>query len=338
MSIKDVFKMPKTVKITGRTSSITNSFVNGIIPVIEPNEKEIQKALEILGMNEDKITCAYCGDTCTEWDHFRPLVKGKKPTGYISEIHNLVPSCSKCNQSKGNQNWKEWMLSDAVLSPKTKQVRDLEEKIKRLERYESWGTPVKVDFEKIVGKYKWEQHWENCLKIHKIMQDSQELSDEIQAIVVSALKSETIEIKDCFREETSVNQKVEMIKNTSVKLEPSKIELTYANVSVIKNYTGRSVGLIVQNELKDILQSGKLSDDIIGWLQSESYSKQIFDMNFAILKKIDTSKNLKEQSLDHLGYSRYYAKPITIKDIKYLLTSQWYDRNKPYLIRWLESI
>ena len=31
-----VFKMPVPVKIKGRTSSITNAFVNGIIPVIEP--------------------------------------------------------------------------------------------------------------------------------------------------------------------------------------------------------------------------------------------------------------------------------------------------------------
>ena len=45
-------------------------------------------------------------------DHLRPLVKDKEPTGYISEIHNLVPSCGKCNQSKGNKEWKAWMRRD----------------------------------------------------------------------------------------------------------------------------------------------------------------------------------------------------------------------------------
>lgn len=104
--IKKVFKMPNPVKITGRTSSITNSFVNGIIPVVMPTEHEVEEALETLGMTEETICCSYCGDTCTEWDHFHPLIRDKQPTGYISEIHNLVPACSKCNESKGCRDWR----------------------------------------------------------------------------------------------------------------------------------------------------------------------------------------------------------------------------------------
>jgi NAD-dependent SIR2 family protein deacetylase len=99
MNVKSLFKMPTPVKITGRTSSITNAFVNGIIPCIAPAEEEIREVLEVLGMNA-AIRCAYCGNNYTEWDHFRPLIHNKRPTGYISEIHNLVPACGKCNQSK----------------------------------------------------------------------------------------------------------------------------------------------------------------------------------------------------------------------------------------------
>jgi hypothetical protein len=33
-----LFRMPRPVKITGRSSSITNSFINSIIPVIPPSE------------------------------------------------------------------------------------------------------------------------------------------------------------------------------------------------------------------------------------------------------------------------------------------------------------
>lgn len=122
--------MPAPVKITGRTSSITNAFVNGIIPVIEPTDEEIDDVLKTLGMNRKHVTCAYCGNPYTEWDHFRPLVKDKRPTGYISEIHNLVPACGKCNQSKGNKHWKTWMLSGAALSPYSRQIPDLEYRIK----------------------------------------------------------------------------------------------------------------------------------------------------------------------------------------------------------------
>lgn len=113
----------------GRSSSITNSFVNGIIPCIEPSDRELDEALSVLNMNRENVCCAYCGDGHTEWDHLNPLIINKEPTGYISEIHNLVPACSKCNQSKGNRNWKEWMLSDSKLSPKSRGITDLDRRI-----------------------------------------------------------------------------------------------------------------------------------------------------------------------------------------------------------------
>ena len=181
--MKDVFKMPKPVKIIGKTSTITNSFVNGIIPVIKPTEQEITDALEALGMTEDTICCAYCGDKYTEWDHFHPLVKGKKPTGYISEIHNLVPACGKCNQSKGNKYWREWMFSNAPRSPKTRKIKDLEERAEILEGYEKKYPCVKVDFIKIVGEDRWNKHWDNCQRIHKLMAESQKNLDDIKKLL-----------------------------------------------------------------------------------------------------------------------------------------------------------
>lgn len=54
--MKKIFKMPTPVKITGRTSSITNAFVNGIIPVIEPTDEEIEDVLQTLGMDKEHIT------------------------------------------------------------------------------------------------------------------------------------------------------------------------------------------------------------------------------------------------------------------------------------------
>ena len=166
---KNVFRMPTPVKITGRTSSITNAFVNGIIPVVEPTEAEIDDALATLGMTRESICCAYCGDTCTEWDHFRPLIVDKGPTGYISEIHNLVPACGKCNQSKGNKEWKKWMYSDASLSPKTRGITDINERCRKLEVYERKYAPTKLDFVEIVGKELWEKHWNNHEKLLELI-------------------------------------------------------------------------------------------------------------------------------------------------------------------------
>lgn len=171
--------MPKQMNITGRTSSITNAFVNGIIPSKEPTEKELTKCLEILELDRDNLKCAYCGEKATEWDHLRPIVKNKQPTGYISNIYNLVPSCGKCNQSKGNKYWKDWIESDAPQSPKgRKKIKDIGKRIERLKKYETWGNVKPIKFETIVGKDKvgkelWEVHWENHKNLCKIMRDSQ---------------------------------------------------------------------------------------------------------------------------------------------------------------------
>ena len=186
---KGVFSMPAPVTIMGRTSSITNAFVNGIIPVIEPSEEEIDEALKTLGMTQETVCCAYCGDPHTEWDHFRPLVVKKCPTGYISEIHNLVPACSKCNQSKGNKEWRKWICSDAKLSPKTRRISDIEDRIKRLEAYEEKYVPIKLNFEMIVGKDLWALHWKNHKELHQVMKECQKTSNIIKEKITEYLKT-----------------------------------------------------------------------------------------------------------------------------------------------------
>lgn len=188
MSIMNVFSMPKPVNITGRTSSITNSFVNGIIPSISPTEQELRKCLEILHLDPKELRCAYCGERYTELDHLRPIVSRKKPTGYITNIYNLVPACGKCNQSKGNKNWKDWMLSDAPLSPKTRGVKDIAEKISRLEEFEKWKEIEPIDFESLVGKELWSKHWDNCDKLHLMMKEAQEVAIQVKRKIDSQVK------------------------------------------------------------------------------------------------------------------------------------------------------
>lgn len=186
----DIFKMPVPVKIMGRTSSITNAFVNGIIPVVEPSESEIDEVLETLGMTRESICCAYCGDKYTEWDHFRPLIDNKKPTGYISEIYNLVPACGKCNQSKGNKNWKDWMFSDASLSPKTRGISDLDERAEKLEAFQNKYDVKQYDFESIVGAELWKKHWESWEALLRMMKESQKTSDKIKELIKSYVQQE----------------------------------------------------------------------------------------------------------------------------------------------------
>lgn len=197
MNYLPLFKMPKPMKITGRSSSITNSFINSIIPVIQPTNEQVKKALEILGMNYDSIQCSYCGAVASEWDHLRPLVKDKMPTGYVSEIHNLVPACGKCNQSKGNKPWADWMVSSATLSPKSRRVEDIEQRMERLREYEQWEEPTRVDFEQVVGSDLWKQHWENCEQVQSTMRHAQKTADMIKKKVVEYSDNQGIILLIC---------------------------------------------------------------------------------------------------------------------------------------------
>lgn len=181
--------MPRAVSIAGRTSTITNSFVNGIIPVVEPSDKEVEDALRVLGMIPDDVRCAYCGDPATEWDHLNPIVSGKKPTGFISEIHNLVPACGKCNQSKGGSDWREWIIGPAPLSPASRGMPNLEEKISRIAKYEERFQPVKLDFETIVDKGSWEEYWKVHAHLVEEMRRCDEIASRIRKTIADSFES-----------------------------------------------------------------------------------------------------------------------------------------------------
>lgn len=165
MEYLSLFRMPTPMKITGRSSSITNAFINSIIPIVPPTDEDVRNAFALLFMTPQSFQCAYCGGFASEWDHLRPLVKNKKPTGFISEIHNLVPSCGKCNQSKGNKEWSVWMLSNAKLSPTTRGIKDIPERIKRLEAYECSKAPTQIDLRLLLARmfgYSIKIIWKGC--------------------------------------------------------------------------------------------------------------------------------------------------------------------------------
>jgi hypothetical protein len=181
-----MFRMPSVQTMLSRKSSITNAFVCSIIPVVPPTEQEVGQALRILGMEPPNLRCAYCGDAYTEWDHLRPLVIKRRPTGYVSEIGNLVPSCGKCNQSKGNKEWRLWIESKAALSPGARNVPRLDEKIRRLEAYQKWRPVVRFEFESVVNKELWHRYWEDLEKVISALRDSQKLASEVKAAIIQA--------------------------------------------------------------------------------------------------------------------------------------------------------
>lgn len=181
-------QLPSPGSITGRASSITNAFFNAILPVHEPTREEVLEALRILAMDPDDIRCAYCGDRSTEWDHLRPLITNQLPTGYITEIANLMPACGKCNQSKGKRDWREWMISSSPLSPATRGIKDIDDRIRRIEQFTEWRTPLHFDFLSLVEPEAWQQHLSNWKSVLELLKQSQILAKDIRTTISQATR------------------------------------------------------------------------------------------------------------------------------------------------------
>ena len=178
-------KLPTAIKITSRSSSITNAFVNGIIPIIKPSPELLEKALSILEMSKDDVRCAYCGNEANQFDHFEPIVMNQRPRGYITEIHNLIPCCSTCNSSKSGKNWHEWIMGSSPKSPRGRKIKKIKERIEKIKIYEKWCHKfVRIfDFEEIINKEDWDLHWQNHDKLISMMKEMQSHSDKLKKVI-----------------------------------------------------------------------------------------------------------------------------------------------------------
>ena len=320
---KDVFNMPNPVTIMGRSSSITNSFVNGIIPSIKPTDAEIKKALQVLEQKEDDVRCVYCGDKKTEWDHLHPLIIGKKPTGYITEIANLVPACGKCNQSKGNTNWKEWMLSDAEKSPKTRKIPDINKRIQLIENYEKNFKTQKVDLEKIAGSQLWEKYMDAYESIISKMKAAQKIMDEIKEKSSNYFISSKKQPAHCTPSKPSPIHKF-----------PQKQSINFNGIMLpIYRNDNQSVQDFVKQTLTTLFKNNLLTDQMISLLQNKKYSTNNFGIQYSLLEK-DSAKIKDDQ-----GNLRYWKK---FKVGKFFVCSQWwkdkFDLYDSLIAQWLCSL
>ena len=187
------FSPPKSGRpgqILGRLSTITSEFWRAIAPSSQPTASDVREALDVLGMSPNTITCCYCGDKYSEWDHLRPMVENRLPTGFVTEIQNLVPSCGKCNQSKGSQHWKQWMLSSAKNSPASRKVADIDSRIEYLEKYEQWRIPTVIDFNTAAGHELWERYLTALKDVKKLLSSADGVAAEIRALVNRTLTTE----------------------------------------------------------------------------------------------------------------------------------------------------
>lgn len=175
-------KVPTNDTIKSRTSTVAKSLATSIIPRINPTEEELEQVKKFFSNRDGTLQCAYCSGIATEWDHFHPLVRDSKPTGYITDIYNLVPCCSKCNGSKGNKDWRDWLEKDSTnRSPKGRGISPatIDQNMKRLNDYEVWGNDriTIINFDDIPG---FKEYWKNYEKICKLLEEAQNQANDFK--------------------------------------------------------------------------------------------------------------------------------------------------------------
>ncbi|MCQ2211465.1 MAG: hypothetical protein MJZ34_14370 [Paludibacteraceae bacterium] len=109
-----------------------------------------------------------------------------------------------------------------------------------------------------------------------------------------------------------------------------KIESEVNDLNIASNrYSELKIGKIATIYLRNVLESGNITDLELAKLQTFEYSKDKFDIQYPLLVK------------EGINYEkdRYYKLPLFIKGQKYYMCSQWYEgeanNDRPYLIKWL---
>ena len=87
------------------------------------------------------------------------------------------------------------------------------------------------------------------------------------------------------------------------------------------------IGEVVKSVVRPLLVDGHCSDEEITWLTQYDYCHQMFGSSFPVLSLTRIKTN---------GVCRYYADPLMIDGRKYYLSSQWYERQRERLTRWID--
>lgn len=138
---RQLLQLPGTTVPSSQLSAIMRAFAAPMVPVFEWTVTEEAEAMRVLGMTPKRCWCAYCGDPATHWDHLYAVVEDDVPTGYATEIENLVPACGTCSRSKKGAPWREWINGAAARCPGKRRPEGLEVRIAALEAFEDWGDP-----------------------------------------------------------------------------------------------------------------------------------------------------------------------------------------------------
>jgi hypothetical protein len=121
-------KIPKRMTPAFGFSVLTRAVREGL-STRQFGQQEAETVVRFFGSGPPE--CAFCGSAdVRRWDHLVPVGLGGDTV-----LGNIVLACGRCDDSKGQREFEEWMLSNAPFSPTTRGVPDVQQRIARLKAY-----------------------------------------------------------------------------------------------------------------------------------------------------------------------------------------------------------
>lgn len=110
-------------------------------------------------------------------------------------------------------------------------------------------------------------------------------------------------------------------------------QLNDTGSSSIEASNEMKIGALVRSTLIKMFLNNEISKKEVDLMQTEQYSKTVFDLQYPLLRKSSLSSGVKPL--------RYWSGDIEIYGIKYFLCSEWYEKppnnDRPYFMKWLKE-
>jgi len=81
--------------------------------------------------NDERARCVYCGSqNVARWDHLVPVMKGGETV-----LGNMVPSCARCDDSKRDLPFDEWLAAATKPAHADRRPDEVAKRIDRIQEY-----------------------------------------------------------------------------------------------------------------------------------------------------------------------------------------------------------
>jgi hypothetical protein len=170
-----------------------------------------------------------------------------------------------------------------------------------------------------------------------ILYGNQDFKDHVFEPVVN-LSSSVADTSELFLRSSQMYNLFSNLKNERTVITPDKNINRQKTVTTIVNGASElKIGALVRKEFDRLVRNNLLSNEMIHHLLDEKYSKETFDVNYPILKKVTNDQPTIDQRMIN-GYGRYWSTINKINGERYFVCNDWYEKSRTKFLNWIDHI